>query len=111
MSYCYENAIPHSEFLKWDPEDRAKVLAFMMEQISRCTSCGTAAWEWEQNKFAYTVTEEWCQGCYQKSVYQDTEHKGLAGTRVTLVPTTPLIKAQMTVTARKRGRMMSAKKE
>ncbi len=111
MSFCVEVGIPHSEFLEWDPADRAKVLAFLMEKGARCSQCGTAPWEWEENKFAYAAVEDFCQGCYQKSVFQDTESKSLPGTNVKLIPMTPQVKAQMLVKARKRERMMRSRKE
>ncbi len=104
MAYCYEHAIPHSQFLSWEPEDRAKVLAFALEKGSRCQMCGTADWEWQENRFAYTPVEDFCQGCYQKSVFQDTQSKPLPGTNVKLVPTTPYFKAKTKVTAKKRSR-------
>lgn len=103
MSFCCEKGIPHSVFLQWKPEDRAKVLAYLLEKAARCTMCGTAPWEWEENKFAYTPVEELCQGCYRKSVYQDTEGRSLPGTNVKLVPTTPYFKARESVTAKKRS--------
>ena len=109
MSYCYEKGIPHSEFLEWEPEDRAKTLAFALEQSARCTMCGTASWEWEEDRFAYTAVEEFCHGCYQKSVFSDTQTKSLPGTNVRLTPTTPMFKAQMLVRMKKREKMMSAK--
>ena len=31
MSYCTEKGIPHSVFLDWEPEDRAKTIAYVME--------------------------------------------------------------------------------
>lgn len=111
MSFCVERGIPHSVFLEWDPEDRAKVLAFLMEKSERCSQCGTAPWEWEENKFAYTAVEDFCQGCYQKSVYQDTESKALPGTNVKLIPMTPVLKAKMLVKGRKRERMMRSRGE
>ncbi len=111
MSYCYENGIPHSVFLEWEPEDRAKVLAYAMERATRCVQCGTAPWEWDENKFAYTTVEELCMGCYQKSVYQDTQSKPLPGTNVKLIPTTPQLKAQMLVKGKKRERMMRSREE
>lgn len=78
-------------------------MAYAIEQSSKCTMCGTASWEWEQNKFAYTAMDEFCQGCYQKSVFSDQEsNKSLPGTSVKLVPTTPLVKAQMQIKAKKR---------
>ena len=103
MSYCYDKGIPHSKFLGWDAEDRAKVLAALMENNLRCSLCGTAPWEWDENKFAYTAVDEFCKGCYQKSIYKDTESKTLPGTNVRLVPTTPILKAKMVVSARKRA--------
>jgi superfamily II RNA helicase len=102
MSYCHEHAIPHSEFLEWDPEDRAKTLAFAMESAVRCQMCGTAPWEWEENKFAFTAVDEFCQGCYQKSMYSDTQGSSLPGTNVRLIPTTPQLTAQMAMKAKKR---------
>lgn len=105
MSFCFERGIPHSEFLEWDPEDRAKILAFAMEQSTRCTLCGTASWEWDENKFAYTPVDEFCQGCYKKSVFGDQEGSSLPGTSVKLVPTTPMMKAKAFVQAKKRARM------
>lgn len=105
MAYCHERGIPHSEFLEWDPEDRAKTLAFSLESAARCQMCGTADWEWENNKFAFTAVEEFCRGCYQKSVFSDQQGSSLPGTNVKLVPTTPQLTAQMATKARKRAKM------
>lgn len=105
MSYCSDKGIPHSEFLEWDPEDRAKVLAFLMENSERCSNCGTASWEWEENRFAYTPVDHFCQGCYQKSVFSDTMSNALPGTNVRLIPTTPRLKAEMAVKGKKRRKM------
>ena len=104
MSFCNEVGIPHSVFLqKWSPEDRSKARAFMIEKAQRCSLCGTAPWEWEENKFAYTAADDFCRGCYQKAVFSDQESNNLPGTTVKLVPTTPLVKAQMQVNAQKRA--------
>jgi len=106
MAFCNEKGIPHSVYLEWAPEDRAKAMAFQMESALRCSMCGTAPWEWEDNRFAYAAVEEFCQGCYQKSVFGDTEsNKSLPGTNVKLVPTTPMMKAKMQVQAKKRARL------
>jgi hypothetical protein len=105
MSYCFEHGIPHSKFLKWEPEDRAKTLAFAMESAQRCNMCGTASWEWEENRFAYTAVDEFCQGCYQKSIYSDTQGSSLPGTNVKLIPTTPQLTAKMALKTRKRSRL------
>lgn len=61
--------------------------------------CGTASWEWEENRFAYEPTEVFCHGCYQKSIYSDTEHRSLPGTTVSLTPVTDLHKAEREVYA------------
>lgn len=105
MSYCFEHGISHSKFLKWDPEDRAKTLAFALENAQRCSMCGTAPWEWEENRFAYTAMDEFCQGCYQKSIFSDTSSSSLPGTNVKLVPTTPQLTAQLALKTRKRARL------
>lgn len=84
MEYCGERGLPHSQFLEWDEEDRAKVLAWVYENSLRCPSCGTAEWEWEQNKFAYHPVERICRGCELKELGRsDTDH---AGVYVTLEP-------------------------
>jgi hypothetical protein len=105
MSYCFEKGIPHSEYLGWDSEDRAKTIAFAIESSERCSLCGTAPWEWEQDKFAFTAVDEFCQGCYQKSIFSDTQGSSLPGTNVKLIPTTPQLNAQMALKAAKRRRM------
>lgn len=105
MAYCHERGIPHSKFLEWEPEDRAKVLAYSVEAASRCSMCGTAPWEWEENRYAYTAVDDFCHGCYQKSVFSDQESRSLPGTNVKLQPLTPLAKAQMAVRARKRRKL------
>jgi len=105
MSYCYEKGIPHSKFLKWDAEDRAKTMAFAMESSLRCSMCGTAPWEWEENKFAFTAVEEFCQGCYQKAMFTDTQGSSLPGTNAKLVPTTPQLTAQLRLKAKRRSRL------
>jgi hypothetical protein len=42
LQFCYEQGIPHSKLLQWDPVDRAKLLAFVTERGTRCVMCGTA---------------------------------------------------------------------
>lgn len=98
-------------FLEWEPDDRAKVLAYTLEQASRCSMCGTAPWEWEDNRYAYTAIDEFCQGCYQKSAFTDQESKSLPGTNVKLVPTTPMMKARMLVRTKKRRQKLKEAEE
>lgn len=107
LGYCYEHGLPHSEFLSWSAEDRAKTIAFAMELSEKCSMCGTAQWEWDENKFAYTPVEEFCQGCYKKSVFSDQNGKALPGTNVKLIPTTPYLSAKMSVTAKKRAKKLT----
>lgn len=85
MSYCYEHGIPHSEFLKWPPEDRAKTMAFLLEQAVKCGMCGTAEWEWDADRRAYEPVEKFCMGCYLKQRAGD-EAGQMPGTVVTLQP-------------------------
>lgn len=85
MAYCSDKGMPHSEFLSWDPEDRAKQHAYLLEESSRCVLCGTQPWEWAENKHAYVTVEKFCQGCYNKNAAsQDSD--SLPGTTVDLVP-------------------------
>lgn len=107
MSYCYEKGIPHSEFLGWSDEDRAKTLAYALEAAERCTLCGTAPWEWKENRFAYAPEEHRCHGCYVKQTYAESINS-LPGTTVRLVPNTPQRRAQQEIAERKRR---SRKKE
>jgi hypothetical protein len=86
MSYCYENGIPHSEFLGWSPEDRSKTLAFMMEKGLRCDMCGTAEWEWEADRRAYEPVEKFCMGCYLKQIAHDGSGQ-MPGTTIAMEPT------------------------
>jgi hypothetical protein len=86
MSYCYEQGIPHSEFLDWFPEDRAKALAFMLEKASRCDMCGTAEWEWDADRRAYEPVEKFCMGCYLKHMAQEGSGS-MPGTNIVMEPT------------------------
>ena len=63
--------MPHSEFMDWDVEDRAKALAYMFENAERCSMCGTSPWEWEENKFAYEPVMRTCMGCYYKEIARE----------------------------------------
>lgn len=89
LGYCVDHGIPHSEWLeKWSPEDRAKVVAYLVESAERCDFCGTAPWEWDENKYAYEAVDHFCPGCYQKSVFSSGESNSLPGTNVKLIPVT-----------------------
>lgn len=104
MALCDDYRIPHSEFLDWDLEDRAKALAYRVEKAERCSMCGTAPWEWEENKFAYMVEERHCRGCYMKHVSNEDKRR-LPGTTVELVRTTPKRLAEMQIMEARRRHM------
>jgi len=100
MSYCYEKGIPHSEFLKWDPEDRAKSLAWQLEAGERCSLCGTAQWEWDENPNAYDAEEHLCIGCYRKQVHTESLGTTHPGVKVELRRSTPQAQAEKFVRAK-----------
>lgn len=105
VSYCYEKGIPHSEFLNWLPEDRAKAMAFQLEQATRCGMCGTAEWEWEANRRAYEPVEKFCMGCYLKHCAGE-EAGSMPGTTIALTPSHSAKNAQRLAKMRReyRGR-------
>lgn len=70
--------------MNWEPEDKAKAIAFRLEDSSRCQMCGTADWEWEENKFAYEPVSHFCRGCYLKDTHQK-DGQTLEGTTTVLV--------------------------
>lgn len=107
MAYCYERGLPHSEFLTWPAEDRAKILAHRIEQSLRCDMCGTADWEWDPkqggSRHAYDHQEKFCQGCYIKSAAAE-DKKTLPGTSIVLVKLSSRQKAQQWVAQKRRAK-------
>lgn len=96
MLICSEMGIPHSEFLEWLPEDRSKAVAFQIEKNSKCAMCGTAEWEWEENKHAYEPIAKLCMGCYIKEVAsEDTMQQ--PGVTMSLAPTSTVASAKRMV--------------
>jgi hypothetical protein len=77
--------LPHSVLLGWDPEDRAKLIAHLLEQAGRCQLCGTSAWEWEQDPYAYAPGQDTCKGCYVKEAAAE-DAPNTPGSRVVLIP-------------------------
>lgn len=87
MGYCVDHGVPHSEYLdRWTLEDRAKVVAVLMERAERCQMCGTAPWEWDEDKYAYEPAREVCFGCQKKDLLRDDQEKSPAGSSVVLIP-------------------------
>lgn len=71
--------------LTWDPEDRAKLVAYLLESGSKCQSCGTADWEWEEDRYAYEPVVHQCWGCYLKELSKD-DAVDMPGGRIVLQP-------------------------
>lgn len=63
LRWCSERGIPHSQFLSWPVDDRVKVMAHLLEEAERCSMCGTAAFEWDADQFAYVAAVHVCKGC------------------------------------------------
>lgn len=70
--------------LEWAPEDRAKLIAYLLETGSKCQQCGTAGWEWEEDRYAYEPSVVQCWGCYLKDLIKD--EADMPGSRITLLP-------------------------
>lgn len=63
MEYCAPLGIPHSEFLRWDKDDRDKAIAWQLRKMATCPRCGTRHEEWEEDHNAYVGEERQCRGC------------------------------------------------
>lgn len=101
-----DHSIPHSQFLEWDPEDRDKVIAYLMEEADRCSQCGTKASEWAEDRFAYVAEGHWCQGCYNIDAENEVLRGGpngrtMPGTTVKLVLNTAQKRAELAEMARR----------
>lgn len=57
-----------------------------MEKAERCQMCGTAAWEWEEDRYAYEPAREVCIGCQKKDLLRDDHEKPPPGSSVVLIP-------------------------
>lgn len=71
MAYCAPRGIPHSEFLRWSPDDRDKALAWQVHELERCPSCGTRHEEWSGDPHAFTWEPRACRGCEVKAQGED----------------------------------------
>lgn len=104
MSYCVDKGISHDEWLSWSPESRSKTVAYLMESAQTCQLCGTAPWEWEENRFAYEPSDHFCHGCYLKEIASE-EAGSMPGTTVELIPVTAQRRAQQAVDRQRRSQM------
>jgi hypothetical protein len=85
VAWCSDHGLPHSALLDWDPTDRAKLIASLIATGERCTMCGTAGWEWEDDPVAYEPATHLCLGCRRKE--EAAEDVGrVMGQRVVLIP-------------------------
>lgn len=101
-------------FLTWEPEDRAKVIAWALESAARCSSCGTAAWEWEADPYAYMPVTTTCQGCARKDLMRDDSERPGAGVSIVLVPQAvgeAMMAGRVAVQERRRARDAAAEEE
>lgn len=71
--------------MEWSKEDRSKVIAYRLEEAVKCSLCGTAPYEWEEDRFAYEPVQQMCRGCYLKDIASETE-QNLPGVTVVLLP-------------------------
>ena len=78
--------MPHSALLEWDDEDRAKLTAHLLEESSRCSRCGTAAWEWDDDKFAYSTAMHHCRGCFLLEAASEDQKDPIPGSTMVLIP-------------------------
>jgi hypothetical protein len=99
MSFCFDKGIQHRKWLSWPAEERAKMMAFMMEKAEQCALCGTSQWEWDENKFSYEPTERFCRGCYLKETSAEDRNR-LPGTTIEMTPVTEMFRAKQIVHAR-----------
>lgn len=68
MEYCAPLGIPHSVFLKWDPDDQDKAIAWSRRQKARCPGCGTIPEDWmdggkPKEHPPYVADSFKCMGC------------------------------------------------
>lgn len=85
-AYCHEQGIPYSEYLRrWNEEDRAIVTAVTIENSKKCSSCGTAEWEWDEDPFAYHPVLHTCRGCQKQELLSEGIEDMPKGTTIRLV--------------------------
>lgn len=85
MEWCATHGVAHSDFLDWSDEDRAKLIAYILESRGRCSSCGTSQWEWDDDPFAYEAMRHVCKGCMILYAAEEDNDRSL-GSRMVLIP-------------------------
>lgn len=79
MAVCAEYRIPHSEFLGWSADDRAKAMWWQLRQRQTCSGCGTRQEEWigpdgKPRLDAFKVVAQLCHGC--RAISHERERQG-----------------------------------
>lgn len=64
--------------------------------------CGTAEWEWEEDKRAYAPVEHFCMGCYMKAI-QGEGAESAPGVTIHLAPTDTVEHARRLVREKKQA--------
>lgn len=62
------------------------MVAHALEAATRCGMCGTAEWEWLEEKFPYMPIQRVCQGCQAKDLMRDDHQRPPPGSAIVLVP-------------------------
>jgi hypothetical protein len=90
LGVCHHYRIPHSEFLSWSDDDRAKAIWTYIRERTTCSQCGTRAEEWDPAKGghrrAYIATVETCRGCQAMKTRENglTDQQRAGGNHVVL---------------------------
>jgi hypothetical protein len=67
MAVCAAYRIPHSEYLSWSADDRAKAMWWQLRERQTCGTCGTRREEWVSadgaHLDAYKAEGQLCHGC------------------------------------------------
>lgn len=57
-----------------------------MEKAEFCQMCGTAPWQWEEDRFSFEPVLEVCHGCEKKDILRDDDAKLPPGASIVLIP-------------------------
>ena len=52
------------------------MVAVALERADRCTMCGTAAYEWDEDPYAYEAVSFSCPGCLRRETLQEDSASG-----------------------------------
>jgi hypothetical protein len=87
LKYACAHGIPWSRYLRmFDRVDRARVIANELEEGSRCSMCGTAQWEWDEDPGAYEAVPMTCPGCKERDQVREQQDGQKPGVSIRLLP-------------------------